>query len=182
MLRNSRSTLRKMLNGSRPSADSTTPTRIDSRISRTSDRRAAGRPESDSRAPLMANPLRYAPTYRGSGSRQAVRSASRVSAARLRPRDSIPVRSIRRSSFSSVSSRSASRGRLVPAQAADAGKAHRDAGPVAGRALQALERDLEAPGPGPASCTTSRTGPKRSTVLWRTKRSICCSSSSVKPK
>ena len=32
------------------------------------------------------------------------------------------------------------------------------------------------------SCVTSRTGPNRSMVLLRTKRSIFCSSSSVKPK
>ena len=86
-----------------------------------------------------------------------------------------------RISFSSVSSRSASRGRLVPADAGNAGKAHGDPGFVPRRAVQALEGDLQHQ-PLAGSCVTSRTGPKRLMVLRRTNRSSSISSSSVKPK
>ena len=70
---------------------------------------------------------------------------------------------------SSVSSRSASPGGLVPADAADAGKPHRHAGFVPGRPLQALEGDLEhqplaapcsprAPGRSARRCCCARSG------------------------
>ena len=77
--------------------------------------------------------------------------------------------------------RSASRGGLSQRMRLMRGKAHGDAGLVAGGALQALEGDLEHQALC-GSCATARTGPKRSMVLSRTNLSSCFSSSSVKPK
>ena len=65
-------------------------------------------------------------------------------------------------------------GRLVPADAADAREAHGDAGLVAGGALQALEGDLEAPGPRAARRGPS--APARS-ARWCCRGRTCRSAS-----
>src|SRR3954451_7449451 len=82
---------------------------------------------------------------------------------------------------SSVSSRSASRGGL--SQRSRLMRGNRIATPDLCRGERANpSKATSSTSPWSGSCTTWRTGPNFSVVLRRTKRSICNSSSSVKPK
>src|SRR5439155_13812028 len=82
---------------------------------------------------------------------------------------------------SSVSSRSASRGGL--SQRSRLMRGNRIATPDLCRGERASPSNAtSSTRPWSGSCTTWRTGPNFSVVLRRTKRSICNSSSSVKPK
>src|ERR1700694_1524367 len=82
---------------------------------------------------------------------------------------------------SSVSSRSASRGGL--SQRSRLMRGNRIATPDLCRGERCKpSKATSSTSPWSGSCTTCRTGPNFSVVLRRTKRSICSSSSSVKPK
>src|SRR4029078_2101150 len=110
----SRSTLWMMSNGSRPSAERITPTRIDTRIKRTS-------------TPIGEPPTQRATCF--SDIPPSIRSHCSMLALRQHAFECLqPIGFARR---------------LVPAQATDARKAHCDTGLVARRALQPLERNFQ---------------------------------------
>src|ERR1043166_8484134 len=107
----SRSKLRQMSNGSRPIADRITPTRIDSRMSRT--RTDSGDPPKNRcTAPLVIDPPSAHPRFDTSTTCAELSPVTRRVGTQQPLQGLDPVRI---------------RGALVPAQAADARKSHRKA-------------------------------------------------------